>query len=130
MRIRNLLKKALLFVATGATSILLAACYGVPMVLARFSIRAHTADNEGIKGLRVEPAMGNEAVETDAEGRAGGEGYTFQFNHTIPLIIEDVDDEANGGPYAQRWVEAPVNGAELDVEMSLASEEAAVDGAP
>ena len=103
----RLLKKIMTFVITGSVSVILAACYGVPVDEMYYKM-VKTADNEGnpIKGLRVvlrENQQGVDTFTTDEYGQIQFELLDYTADYSV--IIEDIDGEENGGEFKTKEIE-------------------------
>jgi hypothetical protein len=108
-------KRLLFFLATGATTLIVAACYGVPadfriQEVWRIHIRNH--ENAPIPGLQVTIARypeGNEPAETVFSGKTTKDGSVSTVLETgsVPSVdryealIQDIDGLENGGLFPE-----------------------------
>jgi hypothetical protein len=101
------LKRLLLLVASGASSLFLAACYGVPMMYqnlrASVRIRAVTADDSGIEYIKVTAPWLDSALRTDGNGYAllptDGLGVGLAYG---TILLSDDDGPAHLGTFAPK----------------------------
>lgn len=99
----RILKNALKLLATGTVSLLIAACYGVPMVFKR--ITALSSGGTGIRGLQVSFLDGTETAATESTDADGIALCSVPgFSVIDKAVITDVDGTANGGEYADAVV--------------------------
>ena len=96
-------KKQLSLLFAGSFSMVLAACYGVPVDIDD-QITVHTVNevNEAIPGLKVTLTNNGERVYEDYTDESGNVYYSYleeNESNDYKLKIEDVDGEENGGIY-------------------------------
>jgi hypothetical protein len=111
-------KRALLLVLTGASGLVLAACYGVAFVSKRMSVRVLTNAGSPIKGISLEGPIKEEDVRTDELGKADFTVFlpSFQADESLELTFRDTDGPQNGGEFAEKTLEVPVEGADIVLE--------------
>ncbi len=92
-------KNKIIALFVGSFSIVLAACYGVPVVVDYVDIKTINADNEPIAGLEVSLINNGEEREKQISDETG----TVVFNdvkktseNNFSFIIKDIDGEKNG----------------------------------
>lgn len=111
-------KKALYFMITGATSLFIAACYGMPAGFSNlgvWSVKVRGQSNEPIKGLEVTTLrfVGGstkpdtlEVQQTDSLGVASSmltsDGRDSDYRYEAR--IKDLDGAANGGSFSDTLV--------------------------
>ncbi len=113
-------KKLLAFLATGSMSVILAACYGVPIEDSHYK-QISTFDNAGvpIPGLSVSEYNANGLVSThttSSNGYVALDGYVINQSY---VKIEDTDGDANGGDFQTKEVQLLSEQDIYDVEMQL-----------
>jgi hypothetical protein len=114
-------KKLLYFLATGSTSIFIAACYGMPANYPRlnsmplWTMKAQNQNNQPIKGLKVitlELFKGATIADTfgiqttDSSGLCSTRVYPYDSTGSRQFvdIIKDTDGVQNGGLFADTSV--------------------------
>jgi hypothetical protein len=122
----KILKYFVAFLAVGTTSLILAACYGVPVNLKYIQATARDKANDlPIEGLRLEliRSDGNVVQEiwTNSEGRAvvNLDTTLLKDPESAPLAIRAIDEDGtdNGGPYAEKKVVIDASTEVVDFEM-------------
>jgi hypothetical protein len=122
----KILRYFLAFLAVGTTSLLLAACYGVPVNLKYIQARARDkAKDLPIEGLRLELIRSDGSVVqqtwTNAEGRSivNLDTTLLKDPESAPLAIRTVDEDGaqNGGPYAEKKVAIDASTEAVDLAM-------------
>lgn len=112
-------KKFLYFIITGATSIFIAACYGMPASfshLGNWTIKVKDSDNTPIEGLEVkilqyrndEPVPDTIDIQkSDSLGETTHELYSLDenSNYVHKAIIIDIDSTENGGFFKDTIIE-------------------------
>ena len=114
--ITGILKRLLTLLAAGSTSVLIAACYGVPNAYDHWAWTMKTKDRLGtpIAGLRVtvrnhlQPGA-PDILETLYTNTAGVTEFTYNGEYgpfalrdsTFMIVVDDIDSTLNGGPYRQ-----------------------------
>lgn len=104
----GILKKLILIIIGGTTSLIIAACYGVQSVYDTV-IRLNTTDQDGevIQGLQVQSVCGGDAYEltyTDEEGDAHLSFGEYQDIDDCVAEITDIDGADNGGEFESKTV--------------------------
>ncbi len=98
----RLLKKVLGAIAIGSTSLLIAACYGVPMDFAFCMVKVTTTDDKPIPGLRLR-SLSDTSLESFSDDSGiivvdAKDGFDLKGNY----LIEDVDRESNLGEFQSK----------------------------
>lgn len=129
MRQMNTLSKVFRIAATGAVSMMLAACYGTPEPLAMYgappddgwrtlSLRVKTAMGEPVEGIRVSfiPYSGDPSVLGNTDS-AGELLLDYEVGAGELLGLDDTDGPDNGGDFQSRAVDIPPETYELDAVL-------------
>jgi len=114
--------KMLLFVVTGTGTLVIAACYGVPVGIDNIVVwlRVHNSAGTPIEGLEVSLDCDGSTYEqlTDASGDV--EIYVPEYTDLGACVatITDIDGADNGGDFATQTVQLNSTDGEYDVEMT------------
>ncbi|HNZ28120.1 MAG TPA: radical SAM-associated putative lipoprotein [Spirochaetota bacterium] len=108
----KLIKKIILAAVTGASSLIIAACYGMPSLAGEyrfFRIKVKDNGNTPISGLEVKVNLYNPSETIPFDSRTGttdsaGEFIynSIDFDYKYTVDITDVDGEENGGDFASK----------------------------
>ncbi len=118
----RIVRKALLFVVCGTTTVIIAACYGVSAGVDNIVVwlRAHDSAGTPIEGLEVVLDCDGTVDQqlTDAYGDV--EFYVSEYTdlETCSATLTDVDGADNGGDFATQTVQLNATDGEYDVEMT------------
>jgi hypothetical protein len=114
-------RKHLALLFAGSFSVVLAACYGIPVDMKNeVSIKAVTNQNEAIPGLKITMSNNGEHVYDELTNESGFVYYpdiTENADNDYQFVIEDVDGELNGGLYLKQVVDITENQKEYTVTM-------------
>ena len=110
MNLVRLSRRLLTLIATGTTSVLIAACYGVNALLEQGVVEVWTRDgfDNPIEGLSVALRCDGGFAETrttDANGQAEFVLPSAVDRESCTATITDVDGEENGGEFATETFE-------------------------
>ena len=118
----SLLKKLILLIIGGTTSLIIAACYGIQGMYDAITVRLNAQDQDGepIQGLQVQSTCyGNnyEMAYTDTEG-----DVYLGFDESMDLDecvaeLTDVDGADNGGEFQTKTV--PLHDGAADVFVTM-----------
>ncbi len=112
------IKKFLVFLTTGALSVILAACYGMPVDQAyNHLIRTKDTDNNPIPNLEVEIGYGDPTKMTGRTDSLGEVMMQFPSVDKFKLEISDVDSSQNGGYFENYQVELPDTSEVYDIKL-------------
>ena len=94
------IKRYLAFIITGSFSFILAACYGAPMEIGRYStIVASDGDGNPIEGLKVTLTLDGEnknSQYTNIDGVVDLENLFLNDSINYIVKLDDIDGEKNG----------------------------------
>ncbi len=121
----KLVKKIILSIVTGASSLIIAACYGMPSLAGEhrlFRIKVKD-DNIPIPGLEVKVNLYNSSETIFFESSTGTTDELGEYiynsidaSYKYTVDISDVDGEANGGDFASKTIEI-TDSLDYDVEL-------------
>ncbi|MBP7551902.1 MAG: radical SAM-associated putative lipoprotein [Spirochaetes bacterium] len=122
----KLIKKIILSIVTGTSSLIIAACYGMPSLAGEyrpFRIKVKDDSNIPISGLEVKVNVYNpsETIPFDSQTGTTDELGEYIYNsidasYKYTVDISDVDGEANGGDFASKTIEI-TDILDYDVEL-------------
>lgn len=122
----KLVKKIILSIVTGASSLIIAACYGMPSLAGEhrlFRIKVKDDGNIPIPGLEVKVNLYNSSETIPFESSTGTTDESGDFiynsidyNYKYTVDIKDVDGEANGGDFSSKSIEITDS---LDYDVKL-----------
>ncbi|MCF6366951.1 MAG: radical SAM-associated putative lipoprotein [Bacteroidales bacterium] len=102
-------KKQITLLFAGSFSMVLAACYGMPVDMEyQKTVRTVNEKNEAIPGLQVQLTNnGNRILEevTGADGTINYSDLSENFENDYKVIINDIDGEENGGFFETKVVD-------------------------
>ncbi len=105
----RLIKKVLVFIATGTMSLILAACYGVPIDEIYYKlVEIKNTENNPIKGLEVVVYQQDNKIATHYSDSTGHVELVIENNIATKVTISDIDGQENNGLYEN---------AELDISQ-------------
>jgi hypothetical protein len=121
-------RKVLLMIASGTTTVILAACYGMSSAVdgedysIGVAIVAHDSGDNPIEGLEVTMSCATPEYEATEPTGANGEAVFYLPEETdletCTATITDTDGAENGGAFASQTVQLNATDAEYAVEMS------------
>ncbi len=103
-------KKQISFLFAGSLSMVMAACYGMPVDMEfQKTVRAVNELNEAIPGLQVQLTNNGERIFEDITDEYGDVNYSdlteAGTDNDYKVIINDIDGEENGGLYETQVVD-------------------------
>lgn len=102
-------KKQITLLFAGSFSMVLAACYGMPVDMQDVkSVRAVNERNEAIPGLQVQLKNNDVLIYDDITDENGDVNYSYfeEGNaNDYKVVITDIDSTENGGPYETKIVD-------------------------
>jgi hypothetical protein len=115
-------KKQLALLFTGSFTMVLAACYGVPVdIESDIMIKTVNEQNEAIEGLKVYMTNNGERIFEDYTDNNGNVYYPYlddNEDNDYAVKIEDVDGEENGGQHYTKLVDIHNQRDEYIITMS------------
>ncbi|MCK5687831.1 hypothetical protein KAI87_01115 [Myxococcota bacterium] len=124
MQVKRYMRRALLALASGSTSVILAACYGAPVDYdydRQVIINTTTESGQPIEGLQVQidcATGGTDSALTDYSGEA----YVYVPEGTdlasCSVTVTDIDGPENGGEFTEETLTLNDWDESYDVEMS------------
>ena len=115
-------KKQISLLFAGSFSMVLAACYGMPVDMEyQKTVRTVNELNEAIPGLQVQLTNNGERVFEDISNEYGDVNYSdlteTGTDNDYKVIINDIDGEENGGLYETQVVDIDDNSNYYEVNM-------------
>lgn len=114
-------RKHLALLFAGSFSMVLAACYGMPVDMQNeVSVKAVNEQNEAIPGLKVVMTNNGEHVYDELTNESGFvyyPGLTENEENDYQFMIEDIDGDQNGGTYLKQVVDVTEYDKEYIVTM-------------
>ena len=102
-------KKQITLLFVGSFSMVLAACYGMPVDVQDYkSIKTVNEQNEAIPGLQVQLTNNGERIYEDISDENGYVYYSYleeDNDNDYKVIIKDIDNKENGGEYQTKVVD-------------------------
>ena len=115
-------KKQISLLFAGSFSMVLAACYGMPVDMQNDkSVKTVNEQNEAIPGLQVYLTNNGERIYEDFSDENGDVYYSHfedDANNDYKVIINDVDGAENGGPYKTQVVDIVDSKDDYFVQMT------------
>ena len=115
-------KKQITLLFTGSFTMVLAACYGVPIDLQNeISVQTITEQNQAIQGLKVTMINNGERVSEDISNEDGYVYYPFlddNEDNDYSFKVEDIDGEENGGKFKSQVIDIHNYNSDYTVEMT------------
>lgn len=105
-------KRKLILLFTGSFTLVLAACYGVPVDLKTdITVQTLNEQDEPIEGLKVTMINNGERMYEDYSDVNGYVKYPYlddNEDNDYVLKIEDIDGEENGGKFFSKLVDVHI----------------------
>ena len=115
-------KKQIYLLFVGSFSMVLAACYGMPVDMQDYkSIKTVNEQNEAIPGLQVQLTNNGERIYEDISDENGYVYYSYleeSNGNDYKVIINDIDSSENGGDYQTQVVDIIDSKDDYIVEMN------------
>jgi hypothetical protein len=116
-------RKHLALIFAGSFSMVLAACYGMPIDMQNdVTVKTVSTENQAIPGLKVVMTNNGEHVYDELTNDTG---YVYfpdlkeDEQNDYQFIIEDVDGDLNGGTFLKQVVDVTENESTYNVTMVL-----------
>jgi len=115
-------KKQITFLFAGSFSMVLAACYGMPVDMEyQKTVRTVNELNEAIPGLQVQLTNNGERIFEDITDEYGDVNYSdlkeTETENDYKVIINDIDGEENGGLYETQVIDLDDTSNYYEVKM-------------
>ena len=115
-------KKQITFLFAGSFSMVLAACYGMPVDMEyQKTVRTVNELNEAIPGLQVQLTNNGERIFEDITDEYGDVNYSdlkeTESENDYKVIINDIDGEENGGLYETQVIDLDDTSNYYEVKM-------------
>jgi hypothetical protein len=114
-------RKHLALLFAGSFSMVLAACYGMPVDMQNdVTIKTVNEQNEAIPGLKIVMSNNGEHVFDDVTNDLGYvyyPGLTEDSQNDYQFLVEDIDGDQNSGSYLKQVIDVIDNKSEYIITM-------------
>ncbi len=114
-------KKQISLLFAGSLSMVLAACYGVPVDMQNsITIKTVTENNDPIAGLKITLDENGSSIDSSTTDSLGNVFYPVIFANeetTYSIKIEDIDSTLNLGEFVTKTIELDGSNSNYEITM-------------